>query len=102
MVDRKRGYAVMAKVFNKTYQLISSAIVDKFQLLSARVKILTFDYGRELVGHAYIDEQLQRLTTLLDQVQAGNWAVMKTSPGCFANTFQRNEPCPGSLMRALE
>jgi hypothetical protein len=27
--------------------------------------------------------------------------AMKTSTGCFANTFQRNEPCPQSLMRKL-
>jgi transposase, IS30 family len=59
MVERKSGYAVMAKVTNKTSELVSSAIVDKLQPLAARVKTLTFDNGKEFAGHAYIDEQLQ-------------------------------------------
>ena len=59
MVERKSGYAVMAKVSNKTSALVSSAIVDKLQPLAARVKTLTFDNGKEFAGHAYIDEQLQ-------------------------------------------
>ena len=59
MVERKSGYAVMAKVTNKTSALVSSAIVDKLQPLAVRVKTLTFDNGKEFAGHAYIDEQLQ-------------------------------------------
>ena len=59
MVERKSGYAVMAKVSNKTSALVSSAIVDKLQPLAARVKTLTFDNGKEFAGHVYIDEQLQ-------------------------------------------
>jgi IS30 family transposase len=41
MVDRKSGYAVMAKVTSKTSALVSSAIVEKLQPLAARVKTLT-------------------------------------------------------------
>ena len=41
MVERKSGYAVMAKVTNKTSALVSSAIVDKLRPLAARVKTLT-------------------------------------------------------------
>jgi len=59
MVERKSGYAVMAKVTNKTSALVSSAIVDKLQPLAARVKTLTFDNGKEFAGHAHIDQQLQ-------------------------------------------
>jgi len=59
MVERKSGYAVMAKVSNKTSELVSSAIVDKLQPLAARVKTLTFDNGKEFARHAYIDEKLQ-------------------------------------------
>ncbi len=58
MVERKSGYAVMAKVTYKTSALVSSAIVDKLQPLAARLKTLTFDKGKEFAGHAYIDEQL--------------------------------------------
>jgi IS30 family transposase len=59
MVERKSGYAVMAKVTNKTSAAVSSAIVGKLQPLAARVKTLTFDNGKEFAGHAYIDEKLQ-------------------------------------------
>ena len=59
MVERKSGYAVIAKVANKTSALVSSAIVDKLKPMAVRVKTLTFDNGKEFAGHAYIDEQLQ-------------------------------------------
>jgi IS30 family transposase len=59
MVERKSGYAVMAKVEKKTSELVSSAIVDKLQPMAARVKTLTFDNGKEFAGHAHIDQQLQ-------------------------------------------
>ena len=38
MVERKSGYAVMAKVEKKTSELVSSAIVDKLKPMAARVK----------------------------------------------------------------
>ena len=59
MVERKSGYAVMAKVSNKTCDLVGSAIVDKLKPMAARVKTLTFDNGKEFAGHAHIDQQLQ-------------------------------------------
>jgi transposase, IS30 family len=59
MVERKSGYAVMAKVEKKTSELVSSAIVDMLQPLAARVKTLTFDNGKEFASHAHIDQQLQ-------------------------------------------
>ena len=58
MVERKSGYGVIAKVTNKTSELVSSAIVDKLKPMTVRVKTLTFDNGKEFAGHAYIDEQL--------------------------------------------
>jgi len=59
MVERKSGYAVMAKVTNKTSALVSSAIVDKLRPLAARVKTLTFDNGKEFAGSAYIKKQIK-------------------------------------------
>ena len=55
MVERKREYTVMAKVYNKICQLVASTIVDKLQPFAARVKTLTFDKCKEFAGHAYID-----------------------------------------------
>ena len=63
MVERKSGYAVMAKVEKKTSELVSSsAIVDKLKPMAARVKTLTFDNSKEFAAHTHIDEQLQSPT----------------------------------------
>ena len=59
IVERKSGYAVVAKVVNKTSDLVGSKIVDKLKPLAAWVKTLTFDNGKEFAGHGQIDEQLQ-------------------------------------------
>jgi IS30 family transposase len=102
MVERKSGYAMMAKVEKKTSELVSSAIVDKLQPMAARVKTLTFDNGKEFAGHTPIlINNFKARPTLPDHLQVGNGAAMKTSTACFANTFQRNEPCPKSATRKL-
>jgi len=59
MVERKSGYAVIAKVANKTSELVSSAIVSNLKAFFVRVKTLTYDNGKEFAAHAHIDEQLQ-------------------------------------------
>jgi IS30 family transposase len=58
MVERKSGYAVLAKVANKTSELVSSAIVSNLKPLCERVKTLTFDNGKEFAAHRSIDQQL--------------------------------------------
>ena len=58
VVERKSGYAVMAKVSNKTADLVGSAIIDAFKPFETRVKTLTYDNGKEFSGHAEIDEAL--------------------------------------------
>ena len=62
MVERKSGYALMAKLFNKTCELVKKAIVNNLQPLAVHVKILTFDNGKEIAAHAHIDAQLQSTT----------------------------------------
>lgn len=62
MVERKSGYGVIAKVSNKTSELVSSAIVDKLKPMAVRGKILTFDKGKEFAAHAHIDAQDQSTT----------------------------------------
>ena len=58
VVERKSGYAVMAKVSNKTADLVGAAIIEALNPLKARVKTLTCDNGKEFSGHARIDEAL--------------------------------------------
>jgi IS30 family transposase len=58
VVERKSGYAVMAKVSNKTSDLVGSAIIQALKPFEARVKTLAYDNGKEFSGHAGIDETL--------------------------------------------
>jgi IS30 family transposase len=58
VVERKSGYAVMAKVSNKTADLVGAAIIQALNPLKARVKTLTYDNGKEFSGHAEIDKAL--------------------------------------------
>ena len=58
MVERKSGYAVIAKVSNKTSDLVGAAIIKALKPFQARVKTLTYDNGKEFCGHANIDQAL--------------------------------------------
>ena len=58
LVERKSGYAVLAKVGHKTADLVSAAIIKGLTPLAAAVKTITFDNGKEFAGHADIDEAL--------------------------------------------
>ena len=48
----------MAKVSNKTADLVGAAIIEALNPLKARVKTLTHDNDKEFSGHARIDETL--------------------------------------------
>lgn len=58
MVERKSGFAVIAKVSNKTSDLVGAAIINALKPFEARVKTLTYDNGKEFCGHATIDQAL--------------------------------------------
>ena len=58
LVERKSGYAVLAKVENKTAALVSAAIIERLKPISKRVQTLTYDNGKEFADHATIDRAL--------------------------------------------
>jgi IS30 family transposase len=58
LVERKSGYALIAKVSNKTSDLVSQAIITKLNAVTPLVKTLTFDNGKEFAEHARIDTAL--------------------------------------------
>lgn len=58
LVERKSGYAVIAKVQNKTAKLVSKSIVKLLEPYKAKVKTLTYDNGKEFAKHAWIDKKL--------------------------------------------
>ncbi|MDH6299753.1 IS30 family transposase [Polynucleobacter sphagniphilus] len=66
LVERKSGYAVLAKVKNKTSDLVSSAIITKLNAVTPLVKTLTFDNGKEFAEHARIDTALGSTTYFAD------------------------------------
>ena len=58
LVERKSGYAVIAKVQNKTAKLVSKSIVKLLEPYKAKVKTLTYDNGKEFAKHAWVDKKL--------------------------------------------
>lgn len=58
LVERKSGYAVLAKVENKTADLVSTAIIKRLKPIAKRVRTLTYDNGKEFADHAVIDKVL--------------------------------------------
>jgi len=45
LVERKSGYASLAKVKNKTANLVSNAIINRLKPLATKVRILIYDNG---------------------------------------------------------
>ena len=66
LVERKSCYAVIAKVINKTADLVSSAIISKLSPMAPLVKTITFDNGKEFAEHSRIDTALKSTTYFAD------------------------------------
>jgi IS30 family transposase len=58
LVERKSGFALLAKVPNKSADLVGRAIEAKLKPLNSRVKTLTVDNGKEFADHQAIDQAL--------------------------------------------
>ena len=59
VVERKSGYAVSAKVSNRTADLVGQEIISALKSFAVKVKTLTCDNGKEFCGYALIDETLK-------------------------------------------
>ena len=66
LVERKSGYALIAKVSNKTSDLVSQTIITKINAVAPLIKTLTFDNVKEFAEHAKIDKVLQSITYFTD------------------------------------
>ena len=80
VVERKSGYAVMAKVSNKTADLVSHPIIKALTPFEARVKTLTYDNGKEFCGHALIAEALKSTGYFAKQLGLKPVTTPVTSP----------------------
>lgn len=62
IVERKGGYALIAKVSNKTSDLVSQSIIAKLNSSTPLVKTRNFDNWKKFAEHARIDKALQSIT----------------------------------------
>jgi transposase, IS30 family len=58
LVERKSGFALLAKVKQKKADLVSQAIVDQLTPVRSKVKTLTADNGKEFAHHRRTDQAL--------------------------------------------
>jgi IS30 family transposase len=65
-VERKSGYALIAKVSNKTSDLLSQAIITQLNPVTPLVNTLTFDNVKKFAEHGRIDTALQSTTYFAD------------------------------------
>ncbi len=66
LVERKSGYAVVAKVHRKTSEQVSTAIIKRLTPPASRAKTITFDNGKEFASHKLIDQSLGQTTYFAD------------------------------------
>lgn len=66
MVERKSGYAVLAKVPRKTADRVSTAIITSLKPIAAIVKTLTYDNGKEFADHSATDKALASVAYFAD------------------------------------
>jgi IS30 family transposase len=66
MVERKSGYAVLAKVPRKTADRVSTAIITSLKPIAAMVETLTYDNGKEFADHAATNKALGSVAYFAD------------------------------------
>jgi IS30 family transposase len=90
VVERKSGYAVMAKVSNKTADLVGAAIIEALNPLKARVKTLTLTTAKNLAGTPGLMKRWAARATLPAPSPVGSEAPTRTSMACCGNTCPRS------------
>ena len=66
LVKPKSGYAVLAKVQNKTAHQVPNAIINRLKPIKNTVRTLTYDNGKEFADHATIDKALGSVSYFAD------------------------------------
>jgi len=92
LVERRSGYAVLAKVKNKTSDLVSSTILTKLKPLAPLVKTLTFDTtGKNWPSTPGLIRDCNLSRILLIRLPAGNADERKTSMVYCVNTSRKRD-----------
>ena len=92
LVERKSGYAVLAKVENKTADLVSTAIIKRLMPISERVQTLTFDNGKEFANHASIDKALGSTTYFADPYSSWQRGSNENLNGLIRQYIPKSRP----------
>lgn len=92
LVERKSGYAVLAKVGNKTAHLVSSAIIDRLKPIAMKVQTLTFDNGKEFSEHAKIDSALGSISYFADPYSSWQRGSNENLNGLIRQYIPKSRP----------
>jgi transposase, IS30 family len=92
LVDRKSGYALLAKVPSKKADVVCAAIVRQMLPIVDKVKTLTFDNGKEFSQHAKIDQQLNSTTYFADAFASWQRGTNENFNGLLRQYIPRKRP----------
>ena len=92
LVERKSGYAVLAKVKNKTADLVSNAIINRLKPLMRKVSTLTYDNGKEFVDHASIDHALGSISYFADPYSSWQRGSNENLNGLIRQYIPKSRP----------
>lgn len=92
LVERKSGKAVLAKVSNKTAELVGAAIINGLGPIRAGVKTITFDNGKEFAGHAQIDTALGSTSYFADAYTSWQRGINENLNGLIRQYAPKKNP----------
>ena len=94
LVERKSGYAVVAKVHRKTSEQVSAAIIKRLTPLASRAKTITFDNGKEFASHKLIDQSLGSTTYFADPFASWQRGSNENYNGLLRQYIPKNRHLP--------
>ena len=92
LVERKSGYAVLAKVRNKTADLVSNAIIGRLKPIQNAVRTLTYDNGKEFADHATIDKALGSASYFADPYSSWQRGSNENLNGLIRQYIPKSRP----------
>jgi IS30 family transposase len=92
LVERKSGYAVLAKVENKTADQVSTAIIKRLKPIVKQVRTLTYDNGKEFADHAAIDKALGSIAYFADPYSSWQRGSNENLNGLIRQYIPKSRP----------
>ena len=92
MVERKSGYAVLAKVPRKTADRVSTAIITSLKPIAAMVETLTYDNGKEFAEHSATDKALGSIAYFADPYSSWQRGCNENLNGLVRQFIPKSRP----------